>query len=188
MTSATCGTSSWRRTDAGRGRLTEGRRHGFTLVELLMAITLMGLVVGLAVPRIGAVRSTYFAAESAKSVANALRSARIGAIRDRTTVALVPVPGDASALEDRRLAARSWSESDAAWLTGRWLQDDVIWDGAPVRVIHLNGQVEIDAPGQGILFYADGSSTGGDIVVRDEDYQVQHHFRVDALTGEIFVQ
>ena len=42
------------------------RRGGFTLVELLMAITLMGLVVGLAVPRIGAVRSTYFAAESAK--------------------------------------------------------------------------------------------------------------------------
>lgn len=153
-----------------------------------MAITLMGLVVGLAVPRIGAVRGTYFAAESAKTVANALRSARIGAMRDRTTVALLPAPGDPTVLEDRRLPARSWAESDAAWLAVQWRQDDVIWDGQLVRKIQLTGQVEVTAPGQAILFYADGSSTGGEIVVRDEDYQVQHHFRVDATTGEIFVQ
>jgi Tfp pilus assembly protein FimT len=156
-------------------------------VELLMAITLMGLVVGIAVPRIGAVRDTYFAAESAKSVASALRTARIGAIRERTTVILAPRQGDDSVLEERRLPSRSWARSDVAGLD-LGTDPTAVWDAKVVRLVPLSGKFELSVPGEGILFFADGSSSGGEITVHAENGEVQHRFHVDALTGEVFIQ
>lgn len=172
MTSATCRTS----------------RPGFTLVELLLAITLMGLVVGLAVPRIGAVRSTYFAAESAKTVANALRSARIGAIRDRTTVALVPAQDGGNVLEDRRLPRSPWGAEGPVRQGADQPAEQAVWSAPVVRTIALTGEFEIHGPGEGILFYPDGSSSGGQIIVRGQDGSEQHHFLIESLTGEVFIQ
>lgn len=162
--------------------------RGFTLVELLLAITLMGLVVGLAVPRIGAVRSTYFAVESAKSVASALRAARIGAIRDRTTVALLPAFDGSNALEDRRLPKQPWAADDPVRLAAAQPTEPAIWGAPVVRTIAMAGAFEIIAPGGGILFFPDGSSSGGKIIVRGEDGREQHQFLIDSLTGEIFIQ
>ena len=51
-------------------------RRNETLLELLLVMAVMGLALGLGLPRIGAVRTAYLAAEEAREVAGFLRAAR----------------------------------------------------------------------------------------------------------------
>ena len=148
----------------------------------------MGLMLGLTLPRIGAVKTAYFATEEAGSVANAIRGARVGAITGRTTVALTISPGEANVLEERRLAVQSWHAGDSAGLASGHKDWRGIREAPVVRRTEITGRLHLEFPVTGILFFANGSSSGGEITIRDGNDDTQHHFLVDSATGELFVQ
>lgn len=183
-----CRTIERQQTGFGNSLPTGANRRGFTLLELLLAITLMGLMLGMALPRVGGVRSAYFATESAKSLANSIRAARITAVKYRTTVALMAVPGRRDLLEERRFSVRPWGGQDPAGLAFQFEESGTVWDAPVVRDHELAGDLELVSSGDGILFFPNGTSSGGEILVRDEDGKIQTHFLVDALTGELFTQ
>ena len=171
MTSATCRNS-----------------EGFTLLELLLAIGLMGLMLGLTLPNVGAVKQAYFATEEAKAVANTIRSARVEAISNRTTVALTITPDTRNHLEERRLPVQSWYAGDSAGLASEDRGWSGIWEAPVVRSTEVSGHLLLESPESGILFFANGSSTGGEIMLHDQDGELKRHFLIDSSTGELFVQ
>ena len=171
------------------GRLpVQSSRQGFTLLELLLAIGLMGLMLGLSLPRIGAVKSAYFATEEAKEVANTIRAARVDAITNRTTVCLMTTSEHQNILEGRRLTIQSWYAGDSAGLAveNRGWRD--IWEAPLVCRSEVSGHLELESPEIGILFFANGTSTGGEIMIHDDDGHLQHHFHVLPATGDLFIQ
>ena len=163
-------------------------RLGFTLIALLLAIGLMGLMLGLTLPRVGAVKKAYFATEEARAVANSIRSAQESAISSRTTVALTIRPDLENSLEERRLEIRSWHAGDSAGLASGSRSREAIWEAPVVRRTAVAGRLRLESGEPGILFFANGTSTGGDILVEDEDGRVQHHFRIEPSTGELYGQ
>lgn len=163
-------------------------RRGFTLLELLLAIGLMGLMLGLTLPRISAVKTAYFATEEAGSLANAIRGARISAIAGRTTVALTISPDKMNVLEERRLPVQSWHAGDSAGLASGERDWRGIREAPVVRRTEVTGWLNLEYPVTGILFFANGSSSGGEITIKDESGDQQHHFLIDSATGELFVQ
>lgn len=184
---------TWRISEKSAQRVSSCRpglpdRRGFTLLELLLAIGLMGLMLGLTLPRIGAVKTAYFATEEAGSLANAIRGARVSAITGRTTVALTISPGNVNILEERRLPVQSWHAGDSAGLASGDRDWRGIRDAPVVRRTEVTGRLRLDFPVTGILFFANGSSSGGELTIEDRDGGTQHHFLVDSATGELYVQ
>lgn len=163
-------------------------RHGFTLLELLLAISLMGLMLGLSLPRIGAVKTSYFAIEETENLINAIRTARIEAVNARTAVALTTDTDNPGRLDKRRLAIGSWQAAETTVQTARPGSWQAIWDAPIIGSTIVSGRLQLQAPAAGILFFADGSSTGGEIVICAEDGSPRHHILVVAATGETFVQ
>lgn len=162
--------------------------EGFTLLELLLAIGLMGLMLGLTLPNVGAVKEAYFATEEAKAVANSIRAARVDAISKRTTVALTITPDSWNLLEERRLSVQSWHTGDSAGLASGDRDWNGIWEAPVVRGTEVSGHLLLESPEPGILFFPNGSSTGGEIMLHDEEGQLERHFLIDSSTGELFVQ
>lgn len=171
---------TWRNTERGQ--------RGFTLIELLLVIGVMSLALGLSLPRIGAVRTSFFAAEEAREVAGFIRAARHDAVANRTTVGLTASLDAVNTLEQRRLTVRSWRTGDS----GRPEAEDTghgdIWDADIVRRATVSGRVQLVTEGPGILFYANGTSSGGEVMILAEDGSLQRHFRIDPGTGEFISQ
>lgn len=67
-------------------------RSGFTLMELAVVVAVMGLLVGVAFPRIQQVRDIYDVIEASEQVAADLRWARVEARRRNRAVFFRPVP------------------------------------------------------------------------------------------------
>ncbi len=167
---------------------TSRNSEGFTLLELLLAIGLMGLMLGLTLPNVGAVKQAYFATEEAKAVANTIRLSRVDAISNRTTVALTIAPDTRNHLDERRLPVQSWYAGDSAGLASEDRGWNGVWEAPVVRSTEVLGHLLLESPEAGILFFANGSSTGGEIMLHDEDGQLKRHFLIDSSTGELFVQ
>lgn len=167
---------TWTRADA--------HRQGFTLLELLLVMAVMGVVLGLGLVRIDAVKASYFAAEEASMVCGLLRAARLDAVATRATVLVGTNPEAPQVLEQRRLPVRSWSaEADAMPVAA-----PRAWDGPVIRSARVAGRLRLEADGPGILFFASGASSGGELAIEADDGRVLHRLRVDAATGEVVVQ
>jgi prepilin-type N-terminal cleavage/methylation domain-containing protein len=62
-------------------------RRGFTLIEVLLVLAVMGLTLGIALPRLGALRNSLAVTRAAEEIATAHRRARVVAIlRGRAVV------------------------------------------------------------------------------------------------------
>jgi len=179
---------TWKKFDAAAGLSGSLDRQGFTLLELLLAIGAMSLLLGLNLPRIGAVKKAYFASEEAKEVVNFVRAARLDAIVNRTTVGLAIATGDRNHLEERRLPSQSWYDEESSGFATENRDWRGIWETAVTRSIEVSGRLRLESIHPGILFFANGSSSGGEIMIHDEDGSLRHHFLIDAVTGELFIQ
>ncbi len=142
------------------------RASGFTLLELLVALTLSLLLLGLVPPMLSAALPSVTLQSTARELAAGLRMARNLAItRQRPTALLLD-------LETRsyRIQGRSHHHP--------------IPRGMMVEL--LTTRSELGTGGQaGIRFFADGGSTGGRITLRRDHLSLA--IEVDWLTGGISV-
>jgi general secretion pathway protein H len=161
---------TWRADAAAGGRpgaANGGRRHrqaGFTLLEMIIVLVILGLAVGIAVSR-GPPRSHGLEVRGlVAAVAEALRGARGRAIATNRTV-LVAVNGERGSL--------------------------TVAGGPTIQVplgLDLSAALPGGEPGKkliGIRFAPDGSASGGRIVLADGKRHTQ--IGVDWLTGRISV-
>jgi prepilin-type N-terminal cleavage/methylation domain-containing protein len=83
------------------------RRHGFTLIEVLMVITIVGILLGVVVPRYGAISGAMQVHSAKQEIAALLTQGRATAIqtdqtvlvvRSATAISLVAVSGTGSML------------------------------------------------------------------------------------------
>jgi general secretion pathway protein H len=152
------------RPPAGRQPHVGGQR-GFTLLEVIIVVVILGLVAGLVIARGPARSQTLDMRAAAADVARILRGARGQAIgTDRSVLVLVDVTRRAIAV-----------------------------DGGPIRTIPGNLAVAVQAVPQetrgktlaGIRFQPDGSASGGRIVLSDGSRRTQ--IAVDWLTGRVTI-
>ncbi len=150
-----------------------GRTAGFTLVELLVVLLIMGLMASIAAPYFGRLAPRLEAKATARQVVSLLRSARGVAIRDNREVAVVVD------LDDRTLTIES----------GRGMTID---SGLGLQL--FTGTAELIDDGSGrIRFYPDGTSTGGRVTITDpgsdpeSDSGRDFDVRIDWLTGRVAV-
>lgn len=144
-----------------------GASAGFTLIELIVVLAIMGLVVALASPRLHRALPKAELAASAGELAAALRHTRARAIAQGRPAALVVDIG----------AARYGPA------------------GAPGHPLPKGVEVEIETAADAIdpvarraamTFYADGTAAGGRIVLRRGSRA--YHLDIDWLTGRIAVE
>lgn len=113
------------------------REDGFTLIEMLVTLGVLGLAAGIAFPSVErAMRSQQFASAAA-GIDLAVREARADAVQRGATQSLTPLPG-------RTGLRRPTGEAIALPVGAR-----------------------IEVSGEGVSFYRDGSSSGGSIALLD---------------------
>lgn len=145
---------------------------GFTLVELLVVLLIMGLMASIAAPYFGRLAPRLEAKAAAREVVSLLRTARGEAIRDNREVVMVVD------LDRRTLTIDS----------GRGM---TVVEGLGLQL--LTGTAELIDDGSGrIRFYPDGTSTGGRVTISDPGYPDSNagrafNVRIDWLTGRVAV-
>lgn len=148
--------------------LTSGRRlprawRGFTLIEMLVVLAVLGLMAGLIVAR-GPMRSQRLEMDAAaRDIAGALRLARSRAIaRDQPVTLAIDVAGHRYAMDGA--------------------QPHPLPPGLAITVTAVTSDIASSTVA-GITFAPDGSSTGGRIELAGNGRRVQ--VGVDWLTGRV---
>lgn len=127
-------------------------QKGFTLIELMVTLTVLGVVLAWAIPSFSTILSNNRLETATNELHGALQLARSEAVKRREGVQLCAlVDGDVDGCA-----------TDADWSEG-WLMvagDEVL------RVWQMTGDLEVDGPADGITFGSSGmSGTATDFVV-----------------------
>lgn len=146
-----------------------GRARGFTLLELLLAIGLLGLVLGMSLPRVAAVRDGFRHGEDVRAVAVFLRTARDLAVTSRTTTAVSIAGDDPRSIELRYHGGPGTRTTEV------------------LRRVTIADRIEFVGERDAILFFADARSAGGELVIRDDSGSVRHRVRVEAGPAHVLV-
>jgi general secretion pathway protein H len=135
---------------------------GFTLLEMLVVMTIMALVITIAVPMLGRPSNTLLLETTARDLAGALRLTRAAAIAQNIDIAL-DIDVDRHTFKSAAIPLQSFPPDIVAELKV----------AEPERVSSTHGAFR---------FFPDGSSTGGDVVLRLHDTEAR--ICVNWLTGE----
>jgi general secretion pathway protein H len=139
--------------------------NGFTLIELIVVLAIIGLVLAFAVPNLGQESGKYALPAAARDVATALRLSRNRAVTENRPIRFVVNDG-------------AYGPGDAKNL-GHVPQN--------VSLTLLEGDgPDITRPAKAIRFYPDGSSTGGGAALSAGSERYLVH--VDWLTGNVSIQ
>lgn len=143
--------------------------RGFTLLELLVALTVMALLVALVPPMLGSAGLTTEVRGAARQLAAGMRAARSEAVT-RQQPAVLGID-----LERREFTVTG---RDRAVALPR--QDSV-------QIRLYTAQAELIDEDRGVIrFFPDGSSTGGYVALIDRG--VEYRVNVDWLTGRIRIE
>ena len=139
-------------------------QRGFTLIEMLVVLTIAALIVGLALPRLTGASEKATLRTAAHQVAAALRETR--------SLAMIRGRSEAFVIDTANGAFRAGPTAAPAQLP------------RGVRLALVTVTAERDNASQGrIQFFADGSSTGGGVLLANG--KVHSQVLVDWLTGRV---
>jgi len=145
---------------------------GFTLLELLLVLTIIGLTSVLVVPNVGSLDARTFSAQvrQASSLLNyARRTAVVSGQPTTATFVTLQEIVDESELTELEIARNS---------VGTWLSD-----GTRLQFVDsAEREQDIDDLLE-ISFYPEGGSTGGTLTFSEDEQQQQIH--IDPFTGRI---
>lgn len=148
-------------------RRTAGRDDGFTLLELLVAMGILALALGLVAPSLNTARLGMAARSAAYELAAHLRSARAAARETNMERALI------IDVDNRRY----WAEGVVG---PRQLPASIAVD------LTVPASERIGAGMARVRFFPDGSTSGARVVL--DDGRVSAAIRVDWLTGDVRLQ
>src|SRR5688500_7472929 len=104
-------------------------RHGHTLLELTLVLAVAGLALGIALPRLGALRDTLAVEQAAREVVTAHRRARIAAILQSRPVVLTDTADS--------LACRLAAAVDRVWRSPGVAREGIVF-ASPARQISFS--------------------------------------------------
>lgn len=114
--------------------------HGFTLLEVLVAITLLGLVALIAVPRVASTTRAHEVTEEARYLHERLAIARTQAIAERTDYRVRVIAGNS--IEVERWDGTTWTSV----LVSGDFDAEIEVDGASDGAIVMQARGMVDAP------------------------------------------
>lgn len=149
--------------------------RGFTLLELLLVLTILGMASILVVPNLGSLDARTFSAQVRQATSLLNYSRRIAVVSGQPSTAsfFITSPDEEFAEDEQTPASRS--------SVGRWdsVGTRVTFRDSTDREIEVENKVEI-------TFYPEGGSTGGTLVFGQEDILV--NISVDPITGRVSTQ
>lgn len=150
-----------------QSRFARARHAGFTMLELIVVIVLVGILAALSSPLFSSGVSAAEHRAAARAVAQALRFARSEAIANRTDV------GVEFNLEDRTFQLPGGKRR------GKWPE------GIALELTTTVAET-VDEKHAFVRFYADGGSTGGRVTLKYKE----RAYRVDIswLTGRVAIE
>jgi general secretion pathway protein H len=144
---------------------THRARRGFTLIEVLVVMVLIGLILGVVAPYLPAVLPGVELRTTTRELAGALRHARSQALLQGESALVVD-------LEQRRYALDGGSRMHH------------VPERVALTLVTAESEQRGDAAGA-IRFFGDGSSTGGRVTLSDG--RRSFHVDVDWITGRVSV-
>ena len=154
---------------------------GFTLLELIIVMIIVGLMSVLVVPVIGSSLSNLELKTAAKKTASALRYCRSKAAMQKTTyIAGIDFAANIISVENKKKSSEKQDETDEPDIKTYKLPD-----GVYVEKI-VSADQEIDSGNFKITFFSNGSCSGGLITLagtRDKQYNIN----LDAITGIVTI-
>ena len=142
-------------------------QRGFTLIEILVVLAVVGLIMAFVLPMISGSRSRAGLRAAANEIAAALRSTR--------SLATTHGRAETFVLDTAHAAFRAGSTASPQRLPG----------GIALAIVTIAQERETDTVGS-IRFFADGSSTGGG--VRLSSGTNESDVLVDWLTGRVMIE
>lgn len=139
------------------------RTAGFTLLELLVVLALVGMIAALVAPRIGGGQTALFKAQVREAVAALNYARRSAIVNGRPSTATFHL-------------ARAGSESGGQAAPGRWVSR-----GATLRL--GSGEVLPSSRPYVVTFFPGGGSSGASISLSHGGRSAE--IRVDAITGRV---
>lgn len=141
-------------------------QRGFTLIEMLVVLTIAALIVGLALPRLTGATETATLRTAAHEVAAALRNTRsLAMTRGRTEAFVIDT-------------------ANGAFAAGQTAPPGRLPRGLQLALVTVAADRESTSLGR-IQFFADGSSTGGGVLLANGKLRSQ--VLVDWLTGRVSI-
>jgi len=160
-------------------RLPNHSTSGFTLLEMLLVLTIIGMASILVVPNLGSLDSRTFATQVRQATSLLNYARRIAVVSGQPSTAIFHITTDESndGAPDRgdREATQSSSYSSSV---GSWESTGttVRYRDSTDREIEVEEQIEI-------TFYPEGGSTGGTLVFSQEERLV--NIDINPFTGRI---
>jgi general secretion pathway protein H len=138
-------------------------KKGFTLLELLIVLLLMGLMLALVGPQITIGLSAITLKSSAKRIATTLNYARGQAIVKKTPYQV------------------SFNNETGTYWVAEKSRSSKQDQSSPIKELELPETIKIKDKGS-VIFYPNGSSSGGEIIIINEK-EKGYLIRVDIITG-----
>lgn len=173
------------------------RRHGFTLIEIMLVVAIMAILATIAMPRMRASFSQARLKRAARDVAGMMRFARNTAVlrelpcevrfdpeNGKYQLVLLDEYGDRiDDADGRRYRNRKRAKENPELSMG----DDIagvrrLPDGVYFAVIYSGAEPTEDTDLPRLIYYSDGSATAGTIAIQD-DKEHALHVEVFRTTG-----
>lgn len=150
-----------------------GSDGGFTLVELAVAMVLLGALLALAVPGWGAYQATQERVSASREIVSVLRNAQMRATAEEATYRV-----DVD-LAQRRLSVYRF---DGAAYVARTTS---VLDGRRLQITQAGFQDKLGATTTSAYFYPRGTASPGRVSVGRAGDPVEHVITVEGLTGRV---
>lgn len=154
---------------------------GFTLLELIIVMIIIGLMSVLVVPVIGGSLSNMKLKTAAKKTASALRYCRNKAATQKTTyIAGIDFAVNIISVENKKKASEKPEETDEPDLKTYKLPEGVHMEKI------VSGDQEIDSGRFKITFFPNGSCSGG-LITLAGTREKQYNINLDPITGIVTI-